>query len=58
MEKATETAKTAYETAWGACKAFPPTDWSKERRKAFAEARDAWYQYLKAAGLAKPQKRR
>ena len=52
-----EAAKIAYDKAWAVMKAWPATDWSEARIKAFKAAVGAWRVYLKAVNRTKPQKR-
>ena len=46
LTPAQKAAKSAYDKAWAACQAFAPTDWSDKRKKAYREARDAWFDFL------------
>jgi hypothetical protein len=52
-----EAAKIAYDKAWAVFKAWPATDWSEARIKAFKAATGAWRVYLKAVNRIRPQKR-
>jgi hypothetical protein len=52
-----EAAKIAYDKAWAVFKAWPATDWSEARIKAFKAATGAWRVYLKAVKRIRPQKR-
>jgi hypothetical protein len=52
-----EAAKIAYDKAWAVFKAWPATDWSEARIKAFKAATGAWRVYLKAVNRIRPLKR-
>ncbi len=52
-----EAAKIAYDKARAVMKAWPATDWSEARIKAFKAAVGAWRVYLKAVNRSRPQKR-
>jgi hypothetical protein len=51
LTPAQKAAKNAYDKAWAACQAFAPTDWSDKRKKAYREARDAWFDFLQTLKL-------
>jgi len=56
LTPAQKAAKNAYEKAWAVCQAFAPTDWSAKRKKAYREARDAWYDFLQTLQSDKPKR--
>lgn len=56
LTPAQKAAKNAYDKAWAVCQSFAPTDWSAKRKKAYQEARDAWYDFLQALQSDKPKR--